>query len=97
MSLPDWIRILAEIDRIIEASTQPFDANTIGNVRDLMGPLSGSIFNTLRIPSFSNRSKGVGEHRRFSQHSGEAFDQRQQAHVRHGWGQIVEHAALAEQ
>lgn len=57
MSLPDWIRILAEIDRIIEASTQPFDANTIGNVRDLMGPLPGRYPTPYESPHFQTAPK----------------------------------------
>jgi hypothetical protein len=53
LPLPGWTNVLAEIDRIIGASTEPLDANIIGNVRDLMGLLQGRY----RIPAIG---KGYG-------------------------------------
>ena len=62
--------------------------------------LSGGYYFTVyisRLPSFSHRSESIGEHRDFGEHGGEPFDQGDQPLLRHGWDEIVEHGALAEQ
>ena len=41
--------------------------------------------------------ESIGNDGQFGERFGEAFDQRQQPGLRHGWNEVVEHAALAKQ
>jgi len=47
--------------------------------------------------SFSDGSESISKDREFRQHRGKPLDERLQPRLRHGWDQVVEHAALAEQ
>ena len=52
---------------------------------------------SLRLPSFSYRSKSIGKDREFGEHGGEPSEQRAQPLLWHRGDEVVEHAALAEQ
>jgi hypothetical protein len=49
------------------------------------------------LPSYLDCSESIGEHGEFGDHGGEPFDQWDQPVFRHGWNEIVKHAALTEQ
>ena len=84
-----WRRlpILEDLSRL-GLPPAPFPA--IGDPPQLPGGPSG-------LPSFLDSTEHAGKYRLRLEQFGELLDQRQQAVFRHGWDELVEHDALAQQ